>query len=182
MIISFSDAFAKRQAVNAARSLDIRAKLSAFLAAHTGDPSCDYVASTVIQEIAQATEFMVNMAIQHHEISTENMRLDRANFAIIGEAACVVALELSRLTECSKDWQLAAKTVITRLLGVYVSREDAVSLSAKCLAAYTSESHKLNARRTKEIADLAVTAIRDCEDHAIARIADLLMPEFVAVA
>ena len=182
MILSFSEAFAKRQAVHATRAIEFSAQLGVFLSNHASDPACDYVATTLVQQIAQATEFMVNTAIQSHELSTENMPLDRANFALIGEAACVVALELSKLTESSKDWKLSAQIVIERLLGLYVTRDSAVLLSAQIIEAYTSESHKLNARRTKEIADLAVTAIRDCEDHAVARIADLLMPEFVAVA
>src|ERR1700722_5305564 len=102
MIISFSEAFAKRQAAHAARAIEFRAQLCIFLSNHANDPACDYVAPTVVEQIAQATEFMVNTAIHSHEISTENMRLDRANFALIGEASCVVALALTRLTETSK--------------------------------------------------------------------------------
>jgi hypothetical protein len=183
MIISFSEAFAKRQAANATRAIEFRAQLCIFLSNHANDPACDYVAPTVVEQIAQAAEFMVNTAIHSHEIWTAaDMRLDRANFALIGEAACVVALALTRLTETSKDWKLSAQIVIERLLGLYVSRDSAVSLSTQIIEAYTSDVHKLNAKRTKEIAELAVTAIQQCEDHAVARLADLLMPEFVAVA
>jgi hypothetical protein len=182
MIISFKDAFVKRESARALLAATFRDKLGEFLTQRGFEPCFDFEPTGYAAQILLATAHIVGSAIFSYEVSSAQPKLTVENFVIVAETTCIVAEQLAKLAAIPLSWQVTAEGAISQILEPYLDSSAILRLRNTAILTHRGRSQQLSRKRIEELSQSVLRTIEDESDNALAHTAGLLISSLKAVA
>jgi len=180
MILSFSDAFKKREAEQSAKSLLFERQLKNFL-----QPRGYAVFESrmrVIKEIAQATTYLIDStATSYVTAPTGGQSLSAAQIALLAEAICHLCQEFAKQGGVAQAWSEAASQCLSTILPLYAEQPATQAMVSTYVRSF-KEGTRMSAKLVKELNRLASLAIHEDDDNYVAVLIETLLKPIRAAA